>query len=287
VHAYEDCSLWQFEEAKRRNKACIYDMPIGYYPSWEERRRSLLQQFVEWLPSKAVASGGCLRLQQKRKEMELADVVLAPSTFVLQTIRRFLPKKRVALAPYGVDLAFWYPSAMPRDEGPLRFLYAGQISIQKGIPVLLEAWRKADLKAAQLELVGAWCLAAERRRSLAPSIKVIGPCSSGGLRNRYQSADVFVFPSFFDGFGLVLLEALACGLPVITTDATGGADILCDKTGKILSAGDVDALVDSLRWFAANREQLSSMRCAARARAETGSWERYRRRVSEAVAGFV
>src|SRR5439155_21077891 len=119
--------------------------------------------------------------------------------------------------------------------------------------------------------------------------KILGPTAgliSGDLltRDRWH---VFVFPSFFEGFGLVLLEAMACGLPVITTNVTAGSDILCDKTGKIVSAGDVDALVESLRWFAVNRERLHSMRYAVRARAETCSWERYRQRVSEAVAAFV
>jgi alpha-maltose-1-phosphate synthase len=287
VHAYEDCSLLQFREAKRVDKACVYDMPIGYYASWDQTRRFLAKRFVEWLPFKWPASTPSIQAEQKRKEMSLADAVLAPSTFVLETIRRSFPNKRVFIAPYGVDCAFWRPSAEPPREGPIRFLYAGQISVRKGIPILIEAWKKADLKDAELELAGSWCLASDRRRSIPPTVKITGACSLGALRTRYQAADAFVFPSFFEGFGLVLLEAMACGLPVVTTEATAGTDILSDKTGRVFQTGDVDALVDSLRWFAANRDQSRSMRPAARATAEACSWQHYRRCVSEGVAAFV
>ena len=51
VHAYEDCSLWQFEESKRLGKACIYDMPIGYYPAWQQTHAALAQRFADWLPA--------------------------------------------------------------------------------------------------------------------------------------------------------------------------------------------------------------------------------------------
>src|SRR5579864_5507575 len=56
VHAYEDCSLWQFQEAKRLGKACIYDMPIGYYPAWEKTQAELARQFVDWLPAPGLPS---------------------------------------------------------------------------------------------------------------------------------------------------------------------------------------------------------------------------------------
>ena len=171
VHAYEDCSLWQFEEAKRIGKTCIYDIPIGYYPAWEQTLKELEHEFGDWLPSGGLLSNRYVRPEQKRKEMDLADFVLAPSTFVKETILRFHPDKKVALVPYGVDLEFWNPTSgdqqapsgsqpgpLPAPRSTLRFIYAGQCSIRKGIPLLLDAWSKADLRESQLELVGSWCL---------------------------------------------------------------------------------------------------------------------------------
>lgn len=281
IHSYEDCSLWQFEEAKHLGKACIYDMPIGYYPWWQERQAQLARDFSDWLPAGGLPSNQWVRPEQKSREMELADLVLVPSTFVKKTIHQFYPDKKIALAPYGVDLDFWRPPTsdlrLPISDRPLRFIYAGQCSIRKGTPALLNAWRAANLKNAELELVGLWQLATEKLKQLPPNVRYIGPMSPEGLRERFQLADIFVFPSFFEGFGLVILEAMACGLPVIATDATAGPDILDQTTGKIIASGDDKGLVNALCWFESNPAKIFEMSTAARYRAETSSWREYRK----------
>jgi alpha-maltose-1-phosphate synthase len=285
VHAFEDCSLWQFVEAKKRGKACIYDMPIGYYPAWERQHDELKRRYADWLPADGFASSPYVRPEQKRREMELADLVLAPSGFVEETIRAFHPDKPVARARYGVDLAFWSPAPRPAD-GPLRFIYAGQLSIRKDIPGLIAAWERAGLQDAELALVGSWHLA-ERKRALPRGITLTPPCAQPALRERYRAADAFVFPSWFEGLGLVLLEAMACGLPVIASRSSGGGDVVTPACGRLVDAGDTDALVDTLRWFADHRDRLPAMGAAARLQAEMCSWDNYRRDVAAAVAAFV
>ena len=138
---------------------------------------------------------------------------------------RLLSLQDAGRCPYGVDLEFWKAGLDCRGRGPLRFIYAGQMSLRKGIPLLLEAWEKADMRDAELELVGLWQLAETRLKSLPRGVTHWGPCSPEALRARFCAADVFVFPSFFEGFGLVLLEAMACGLPAIASEATAGPDI--------------------------------------------------------------
>src|SRR5258706_798985 len=125
--------------------------------------------------------------------MELADLVLVPCRFVETTIRAYHPDKKIALAPYGVDLDFWQAPQRKRGGGPLRFINAGQISLRKGIPLLLEAWKKANLADCQLELVGAWQLADSARASLPPNVTLLPRCSREGLRERYPAAEVFLF----------------------------------------------------------------------------------------------
>jgi glycosyltransferase involved in cell wall biosynthesis len=97
---------------------------------------------------------------------------------------------------------------------------------------------------------------------------------------------VFVFPSFFEGFALVLLEAMACGLPVLASDATGAPDLLDDATGRVLPAGDVDQWVEVLREIARQRDELPALRKAARRKACQCTWEQYREAVSTAVEPF-
>lgn len=285
VHAYEDCSILQFEQAKRLDKACIYELPIGYYSAWQAIEPELLQRYAEWVPPGGLPSSHHVRPWQKRSEMALADLVLVPGPFVERTVRDALPYKRTARVPYGVDSDFWRPAPVLRDPAPLRFIHAGHVSLRKGMPVLLEAWRKAALADAALELVGAWQLA-DAKRALPPGASWRPAQSPAALRERFHAADVFVFPSFFEGFGLALFEALACGLPAIASEAITGPDALPDACGYRVPAGDVDALVDALRWFDRHRDALPAMRSAARAHASAWTWERYRRVLLEATAAF-
>lgn len=287
VHSYEDCSELQFEEAKRLGKACIYDLPIGFYPAWRQTQEELARIYADWLPAGGLPASRHVRPQQKLREMELADLVLVPSSFVESTVRLHAPEKRVARAAYGVDLEFWRPGSEPRKEGPLRFVFAGQISLRKGIPLLLEAWEAAAPRDARLDLVGSWQLSDTKRLRLPENVAVFPPCSRESLRERFQGADVFVLPSYFEGFPLTLLEAIASGLPVIASDAAGGLDALDDRCGRVVPRGELDPLVEALSWFSDSRDRLPEMALAARKAAEGWTWEAYRSSVTHAVAGLL
>lgn len=284
IHAYEDCALWSFEEARRLGKPCIYDMPIGYYPAWQELQQTLLRRYADWLPPSGMQESRFVRPQQKVAEMELADLVLVPSRFVQRTIQQYTDKE-VRLAPYGVDLERWRPAERPtpRESSPLRFLFAGHISVRKGLPLLFDAWRQAGLRDAQLKLVGSWHLSQRALHELPSNVSYLGHRSPSGLRQAYQEADVFVFPSYFDGYGLVILEAMACGLPVVASDAGGAADFVDQDCGRIFPAGDIGTLVEQLRELAERRDELGQMQRASRLKAEQMTWENYRQCVSQAV----
>ncbi len=284
VHAYEDCSLESFEEARRRGKPRIYDMPIGYYPAWVETQQRLLETYCDWVaPGQA---SGCthVRRDQKEKEMQLADIVLAPSTFVADTIHRFIDK-RVFVTPFGIDTDRWRPGPEQQTaDRPLRVLFVGHISIRKGAPVLFEAWRRAALgKESRLEMVGSWHLSEASKQRLPSGVEWLGHRTVDELRQHYHRADLFVFPSFFEGFSLAIGEALGSGLPVLVTEASGAADIIDETCGRVVRSGDVDELVEQLRFFHGNRDLLAGMRRAARAKAESLTWPRYRKLVAEAV----
>jgi alpha-maltose-1-phosphate synthase len=287
VHAYEDCSLWQFRTAKRAGKACIYNMPIGYHVCWRMRETELTRKYAGWLPAERASISAKVSAAHKSEEMALADLVIAPSSFAESTIRRHFPDKRIIKAAYGVDSAFWIPPLTKRNLDPLTFIYAGQLTILKGIPLLIEAWKRAELHNAKLELVGSWRLAEQKRLNLPANIMWRPPCSSRELRSRYQKANVFVFPSNFEGFGLVLTEALACGLPVICSEATAGPELVDEYDGRVFPADNLDALVESLRWFDRNRSRIAAMSKAARSKAVTLTWASYRRTVTSAVEAYV
>jgi glycosyltransferase involved in cell wall biosynthesis len=283
VHAYEDCSLWQFIEARRLGKACIYDMPTCYHSTWERTRVELYRTYSDWIPSQMAPALHALRLEQKKQEMTLADLTLVASRYVEASIREFDPHKDIARIPYGIDAEFWTPGPANQPE-PLRFLYAGNVSVRKGMPLLIDAWSKAGLRDAELTLVGSWDLADDKRRSLPRGVRWLPPCSSQALRNRYRESHVFVFPSYSDGFGLALLEAMACGLPVIASEASIGPEIVTADCGFTFLPGDMDRLVELLRWFDHHRDQVSIMGRQARVLATGCTWDNYRSLLTAAVS---
>lgn len=286
VHAYEDCSLLQFEEAARRNLFRIYDLPIGYYPAWVERQRMLTERYSDWLMDRAAGTTAHVRPEQKAREMELANLVLVPSEFVRTTVTQFTDTP-VAIAPYGVDLEFWNPGPRAASAGEtLRFIFAGQSSIRKGTPLLLEAWKAAGLRDASLVLAGSWQMSPQKLKTLPDGVEFAGHTARAELRERYQQSDVFVLPTFFEGLPLVLLEAMACGLPAIASEAASGQQVLQNNAGRAIASGDLDGLVDALRWFDAHRDEIPAMAAASRREAERFTWTRYRERVTAAVVRY-
>jgi starch synthase len=170
---------------------------------------------------------------------------------------------------------------------PFRFLYAGYLTKRKGIGVLLEAWQGArgmgledegnGLEAlgaglAELRLVGG----GEQPVPLPPGVVCLGQTPREALLREMSEAEVFVFPSLFEGFALVILEAMAAGLPVITTPNTAGPDLIEDgKEGLIVPAGDVEALRTAMESLLNDPERARAMGRAAHEKAKEYTWERY------------
>jgi glycosyltransferase involved in cell wall biosynthesis len=159
----------------------------------------------------------------------------------------------------GVDLELFKPS--PREDWNLPrpvFLYVGRVAVEKNIGAFLDL----DLPGSKVVVGGGPVLARLRREY--PSVHFTGPRTDAALARSYAGADVFVFPSLTDTFGLVILEALACGTPVAAFPVTGPIDVLAN------SVGTIGAINADLREAAL--QALNADRAACRAHAERYSW---------------
>lgn len=197
-------------------------------------RRRVATAFVWWVES-------TLRDQRqdldslwrtKRRLVEAADAVVVPgsaSADYVQTLGAVA--SRVFIAPNAVDNGLYAARAGDRVSrtGPVRFLFVGRLEPSKGILPLLDAWT-CIADEAELTLVGDGSLGErihERvARAAMPPIRILGHLDREGLAAEYARADVFVFPSVSDPWGLVINEAMASGLPVVTTSAPGAVDDL-------------------------------------------------------------
>ncbi len=159
----------------------------------------------------------------------------------------------------GVDLALFKP--FPREEwdlpGPI-FLHVGRVAVEKNIGAFLDL----ELPGSKVVVGGGPQLASLQRAY--PRVLFTGPRHGEALARAYAGGDAFVFPSLTDTFGLVILEALACGTPVAAFPVTGPKDVLAGAAGRI------GAVNEDLR--AAALEALGADRAACRAHAERYSW---------------
>jgi glycosyltransferase involved in cell wall biosynthesis len=219
------------------------------------------------------------------QEAENADWIFAASTFTKDSIvSRGVNPNKILRVPYGVNLEHFTPGIKPDKPGNIfSVLFAGSLDQRKGIKYLLEAFTQLALPDAELVLCGGIVGSGNWLTAYQDRVRYIGPKSFPQMPDVYRDSDVFVFPSLVEGFGLVILEAMACGLPVITTPHTGGYDVIEDGVdGFIVPIRDVEAIKEKLEFLYRNPEAREAMGRAARRKAEQYSWSHYEQRVIEA-----
>lgn len=155
-------------------------------------------------------------------------------------------------------------------------LFVGQLVRQKGLHYLIEAWRQLKLPNAELRIAGS---PGNSRflRNYCPEAVLLGFLGSASLRSEYQNADLLCLPSLSEGFGHVVLEAMACGTPALVTPSCGASDLIRDnENGFVISSANLDQLVERLECAFENRASLRDIGAAARKTAEQHSWTRFR-----------
>jgi len=164
-------------------------------------------------------------------------------------------------------------------------MFAGQVGTRKGMQYLMPAWQELNLPDSELLLVGINQMPSDWLAKYSDSrIRLTGSVPHSTLNEYYSSASVFVFPSLVEGFGLVLLEAMACGIPIITTPNTAGPDIITDGIeGFIVPIRDIEALKQKLEWCYSHPQELAEMGIAARRKAEQLTWANYRQKLATVI----
>jgi glycosyltransferase involved in cell wall biosynthesis len=271
IYVYEDAALLTFHRAARNGLPRVLDVASLHYLAveaiWQEEAR-------RW-PD---ATEGSIHVEpqwkRRRKDAEaaLATRISVASEFTKQSLERGGVSAPIAITPYGfpVDL---FAERRERPSGRFTVLVVGAQSLLKGTPYLLEAWKRAAIPDAELHLVGRSRLSKAFLDRYAETFRHWPHVPRSELKARYAAADVVVFPTLGDGFGVVIQEAMSCGTPVVTTPCGGGpACITSGVDGWIVPPRDIDALVERLRACAADRDRLFEIGRAARARAEGWTW---------------
>ena len=270
-------ALWSLKAARRRKMITVLERANAHPLTYQ---RVLRSEYQKYRPQQTPYHPWILKKQMQ--ELAIADYIAVTSQWTKQSLLEHgIAEQRILITPLGVDSDHFVPcpiDIVSAVQKPFRALYVGQLCLRKGIQFLLEAWTKLALPQAELLLVGdvlpemhdILTEACARNQHITVLPHADDPV---GL---YQSAAICVLPTLEDGFGLVVLEAMACGLPVMITEHTGAQDcVRRDVDGFIIAPYSVEQLVETLRFCYRERERLHVMGQQARIQAEQFPWSRY------------
>ncbi|QYY36325.1 glycosyltransferase [Ruficoccus sp. ZRK36] len=289
VYGYEDGCLEHFRAAHEKGLTTIYELPTAYGPYAHTVLDEEAQRRPDWKPTLISTRDSMEKLERKRQELELADVVVCPSAFVENSLpAEIRASKHILRMPYGIDPVENLPAYSAPTSRPLKFLYAGALSQRKGLADLFEAWNLAQLPEAELHVMGSQLMPASFYKERCPTAIFHAPRPRQEVLSLMDACDVLVLPSLIEGRALVQLEAMGRGLPLLITPNTGGDDLIePGRTGFIVPTRSPQALAERLTWFSEHRAELPQMREHCLRKAAEASWGHYREQLAGSLLSIM
>jgi glycosyltransferase involved in cell wall biosynthesis len=279
VICYENSALQTFRTAKKAGIKCILDAASLH-------RIEADQRYTVALP-RAYKERVDVR---KDAEVDLADCIFATSDLAADSYRAHVGRVPVKTVVLGVDIDRFRPAARDADvsgRSTFTFVFVGTATRRKGFDLLLESVEQLLEEGLSFRVLVAGniekSLLTGRERALQGIVEY-GRIGHDELVSVLRHGDCLLLPSRVDSFGMVVPEAMACGLPVIVTAMVGAKQLVDEgRNGFVVPAGNREALAERMRWSINNRMRLNQMSGAARAAAEQVSWNHYRHRFAAAV----
>jgi glycosyltransferase involved in cell wall biosynthesis len=286
VYAYEDGAFSTFTAAKELGVPCVYDLPIGYWKT----ARLLLQEELDKNPAWAATLTGFkdspAKLARKDQELALADIIFVASSFTKRTLEDYSGKlPAIQVIPYGFPEVVNAKTYVPLEGRRLKVLFVGGLSQRKGLSYLFEAVKGLETQVS-LTVVGNKTVTdctvlneALEQHTWIPSL------AHDEILEIMQSHDIFVFPSLFEGFGLVITESMSQGTPVITTDRTAGPDLIEHGVdGWLVEAASSESIKQVLASVLEKPTLLKKLGQAAQNKARTRPWSTYSQEMANSVS---
>lgn len=216
------------------------------------------------------------------QEYEEVDYIIVDSTFILSTFEKYAPQAivdKVHVVNLGVDCSKYTYTPMREDKFVVLFI-GGNVT-RKGLNYLVQAWNvMKDHKDAELRIISG----AIPRGYFTHNATSLGGVDEQTKLSEYHKCSILCLPSVEDGFGLVVLEAMSCGRPVVISENVGAKDaVVHGYNGCVISARGSEAIKHSLDYLYNKRLILHSMGEAARHTAEKFTWDEYKRKFLEVV----
>jgi len=244
-------SLEAISESNKQGKIFILERGSSHYSYQMEllKEEAKRQNLKDFQPNLKI-------WERELLEYEYTDYISVPSQFVYNTFTEFgIPEDKLIKNPYGVNLEEFYP--VKKEDDTFRVIHCGAISYRKGIPYLLEAFSQLNLKKSELWIVGSIDEEIKEFVNQYKDENIIfhGPKKQSDLSWYFSQCDVYCLASIEEGLALVQAQAMACGLPIITTTNTGGGELVeNDKNGFVIPIRDIQAIKEKILYIYKNRE---------------------------------
>ncbi len=228
-------------------------------------------------------------IDKEMQEYDLADYIFVPSQFVKDSFLKYgIDEKKIVKIPYGVDLKeFEKFNNSKKTKEKFKIISVGTVCIRKGSHHLIKAFDEISLPNSELIFVGPIDKEMNfiiEKFSKKKNIIFFGKKDQDKLKYYYNESDLFILNSIEDGFGMVISQAMACGLPVISTDNTGGSEIIDNNiNGYIIPVGNNEILKEKIKELYLNKKKLKIMGLNAYKKSLTSlSWENYGNKIFDA-----
>jgi glycosyltransferase involved in cell wall biosynthesis len=297
VVTYDDCSPLLFEILKEEapNIKRILDVSaanILFMREIYERDFELAPDFADRLKQERAIVWDADITARAKREIEAAQKFLVPSEFVARSLEfSGVAKNRMYKCPYGVDTSMFdlkeYHSSGNDISRPIKFIYVGGVKELKGISYLLHTFEKIPPNRATLTVVGKYDPKDEDIQPYKDRVEFIGSVLHSEMPDLLKQYDVFVFPSLGDSYALSVMEAAACGLPVIVSENTGTKDLVSDGVnGFIIPVQSVNDVCKKVEFFINHPDQIEIMGRKARQMAERNTWAVYYKQIGVLFRSF-
>jgi glycosyltransferase involved in cell wall biosynthesis len=223
-----------------------------------------------------------------KREYELADYIIVPSRYSFKSFveRGFSASKILIVALCNEKLTL--EPRRPRDPGKFTVLCVGGEFYRKGLYYLLRAWQALNLRDGELVVKGTIPDEFAELRTIRNMRLIDHHLTDNQMAELYQAASIFVLPSIDDGFGMVVVEAMAAGLPVIVTENVGAADVISEaEDGFVVPARSIEAVKEKIAFFYENPQRIREMGRAALIKAQGYSPDAYIKRMVGAYENMV
>jgi glycosyltransferase involved in cell wall biosynthesis len=287
VYSSEDGAYHTFREAKKLGLSCFYDLPIGYWRSMHRILEIEKERWPDWESTLTNLNDSPSKLARKDEELRMTDHVFVASDFTANTLKEFpgtLPP--VDIIPYGFPPVFEgeHLDTGTKNGHPLKLLFVGSLTQRKGIANLFDAVKTFGNRV-ELTIVG------NKAGKNCPPLNEalsrhtwIPTLPHDEILRLMRENDILIFPSLFEGFGLVITEAMSQGTPVITTDRTAGPNLINHgENGWLVEAGSTEAIQNTLEELLMKPQMIDDAHMMAIKTAGSRPWMKYEGELGKAV----